>query len=76
MITKENGGLRLSFPFYSTEVHVWFTSTFQKIIYLQVYGLLYNCKPLSTQTHSFDIVGEGVWGSSPRHFWLKWCKIV
>ena len=61
----------------------------QLFLYKFIFGrgmvnLLYNCKPLSTQKHrchgSFDIVNVsrmvGVWGSSPRKFWLNWCKIV
>ena len=69
---------------------VWFYSTFQKIICIQVYFLgvghgffLYNCKPFFTRTHgwygSFDIVnvsGRGVWGSSARNVCLKWRKII
>ena len=48
------------------------------------HGLLYNCKPLSSQNTQrdmvvFDIVNvsrRGFGDPPPENFWLTWCKIV
>ena len=74
------GGL---FP--AAEVHVWFESTYQTNIYIQVYfrgrGMVF-CTIACPSLHNFTVLilsGRGSGGPPPEKFWLKhvkWCKIL
>ena len=69
-------------PSPAAEVHVLFKSTFQTIIYIQVYfsgrGMVF-CTIAGPSLHKhtvFILSGRGFGGLPPENVLLKWCKIV
>ena len=81
---EENGGLWWFFRFCRSVVKIDFPDNHLHTSLFSIgHGLLYNCKPLFSQTHrghgSFDIVnmsGRVVEGPPPEKCCLNWCKIV